>query len=51
MVRVLGIAPSVVYVTFQTADLYAAVLLTASIAVAVNLALWYGARYFGRWRT
>jgi ABC-type nitrate/sulfonate/bicarbonate transport system permease component len=36
--------------TFQTADLYAAVLLTASIAVAVNLVLWYGARYFGRWR-
>jgi NitT/TauT family transport system permease protein len=36
--------------TFQTADLYAAILLTASIAVAVNMALWYGARYFGRWR-
>lgn len=36
--------------TFQTADLYAAVLLTASIAVAVNMALWYAARYFGRWR-
>jgi NitT/TauT family transport system permease protein len=36
--------------TFQTADLYAAVLLTASIAVAVNMALWYTARYFGRWR-
>jgi ABC-type nitrate/sulfonate/bicarbonate transport system permease component len=36
--------------TFQTADLYAAVFLTASIAVAVNMALWYTARYFGRWR-
>ncbi|HEX4193879.1 MAG TPA: ABC transporter permease subunit, partial [Stellaceae bacterium] len=37
-------------VTFQTADMYAAVLLTASITVAVNMALWYAARYFGRWR-
>ena len=36
--------------TFQTADLYAAVVLTASIAAAINLALWYAARYFGRWR-
>jgi len=37
-------------VTFQTADMYAAVLLTASITVAINMALWYAARYFGRWR-
>ena len=37
-------------VTFQTADMYAVVLLTASITVAINMALWYGARYFGRWR-
>jgi NitT/TauT family transport system permease protein len=36
--------------TFQTADLYAVVVLTASITVAINLALWYAARYFGRWR-
>jgi hypothetical protein len=28
----------------------AAVLLTASITVAINMALWYTARYFGRWR-
>ena len=35
---------------FQTAELYAAVVLTASIAAAINLALWYAARYFGRWR-
>jgi NitT/TauT family transport system permease protein len=38
-------------VTFQTADMYAAVLLTASITVAINMALWYAARYFGRWRS
>jgi len=25
-------------------------LLTASITVAINMALWYAARYFGRWR-
>ena len=37
-------------VTFQTADMYAAVLLTASITVAINMALWHAARYFGRWR-
>jgi NitT/TauT family transport system permease protein len=37
-------------VTFQTADMYAAVVLTASITVAINMALWYAARYFGRWR-
>jgi ABC-type nitrate/sulfonate/bicarbonate transport system permease component len=37
-------------VTFQTADMYAALLLTASITVAINMALWYAARYFGRWR-
>ena len=38
-------------VTFRTADMYAAVLLTASITVVINMALWYAARYFGRWRT
>jgi hypothetical protein len=27
------------------------VLLTASITVAINMALWYAARYFGRWRS
>ena len=37
-------------VTFKTAELYAAVLLTAAITVAINMALWYLARYFGRWR-
>jgi len=36
--------------TFQAAELYAAVTLTAAITVAINLALWYAARYFGRWR-
>ncbi len=36
--------------TFRTADMYAAVVLTASITVFINMALWYGARYFGRWR-
>ena len=36
--------------TFQTTGLYATVVLTASITVAINLALWYAARYFGRWR-
>lgn len=37
-------------VTFKTAELYAAVLLTATITVVINMALWYLARYFGRWR-
>jgi ABC-type nitrate/sulfonate/bicarbonate transport system permease component len=37
-------------VTFKTPELYAAVLLTAAITVAINMALWYLARYFGRWR-
>lgn len=37
-------------VTFRTAELYAAVLLTATITIAINMALWYLARYFGRWR-
>ncbi len=36
--------------TFRTAELYAAVVLTASIAVVINMAFWYAARYFGRWR-
>jgi ABC-type nitrate/sulfonate/bicarbonate transport system permease component len=36
--------------TFRTADMYAAVVLTASITVTINMALWYAARYFGRWR-
>jgi NitT/TauT family transport system permease protein len=38
-------------VTFRTAELYAAVLLTAAITAAINMALWYLARHFGRWRT
>lgn len=37
-------------VTFRTPELYAAVLLTAAITVAINMALWYAARHFGRWR-
>lgn len=37
-------------VTFRTGELYAAVVLTASITVVINMALWYTARYFGRWR-
>jgi ABC-type nitrate/sulfonate/bicarbonate transport system permease component len=36
--------------TFRTAELYSAVVLTASIAVVINMAFWYAARYFGRWR-
>ena len=46
----LGVVVHGYAVTFQTSDLYAAVLLTASITVAINMALWYLARYFGRWR-
>jgi NitT/TauT family transport system permease protein len=37
-------------VTFRTPELYAAVLLTAGITVAINMALWYTARHFGKWR-
>ncbi len=37
-------------VTFRTAELYAAVLLTAAITVVINMALWYAARHFGKWR-
>ena len=48
--RGLGVVVHGYAVTFQTADLYAAVILTASITVAINMALWYLARYFGRWR-
>ena len=36
--------------TFKTAELYAAVVLTASITVVISMALWYTARYFDRWR-
>jgi hypothetical protein len=36
--------------TFRTADMYAAVVLTAGMTVLINMALWYIARYFGRWR-
>ncbi|HKT18404.1 MAG TPA: ABC transporter permease subunit [Stellaceae bacterium] len=46
----LGVVVHGYAVTFQTPDLYAAVILTASISVAINMALWYTARYFGRWR-
>lgn len=46
----LGVVVHGYAVTFQTPDLYAAVILTASITVAINMALWYLARYFGRWR-
>jgi len=46
----LGVVVHGYAVTFRTPDLYAAVLLTASITVAINMALWYLARYFGRWR-
>jgi NitT/TauT family transport system permease protein len=37
-------------VTFRTPQLYAAVLLTATITVVINMALWYAARHFSRWR-
>jgi ABC-type nitrate/sulfonate/bicarbonate transport system permease component len=37
-------------ITFRTAELYAAILLTAAITVLINLTLWHLARYFGRWR-
>lgn len=46
----LGVVVQGYAVTFQTPDLYAALILTASITVAINMALWYAARYFGRWR-
>jgi ABC-type nitrate/sulfonate/bicarbonate transport system permease component len=38
-------------VTFRTAELYAAVFLTATLTVTINIGLWQLARYFGRWRT
>jgi ABC-type nitrate/sulfonate/bicarbonate transport system permease component len=37
-------------VTFRTAELYAAVILTAATTVVINMALWSLARYFSRWR-
>jgi NitT/TauT family transport system permease protein len=37
-------------VTFRTPELYAAVLLTATVTAVINMALWYLARYLGRWR-
>lgn len=37
-------------VTFRTGELYAGVLLTASITIVINVALWSLARYFGKWR-
>jgi NitT/TauT family transport system permease protein len=46
----LGVVVGGYSVTFQTPNLYAAVILTASITVAINMALWYVARYFGHWR-
>jgi len=46
----LGVVVQGYSMTFQTPDLYAAVMLTASITVAINMALWYLARYFGDWR-
>ena len=46
----LGVVVHSFAVTFHTADLYAAVILTASITIAINMALWYMARYFSRWR-
>lgn len=46
----LGVAVQGYAMTFQTSNLYAAVILTASITVAINMALWYVARYFGHWR-
>jgi ABC-type nitrate/sulfonate/bicarbonate transport system permease component len=38
-------------VTFQTPELYGAVLLTAAVTAVINMGLWYLARYLGRWRT
>ncbi len=46
----LGVAVQGYAMTFQTPNLYAAVILTASITVAFNMLLWYLARYFGHWR-
>jgi len=46
----LGVAVQGYAMTFQTPNLYAAVILTASITVAINMVLWYLARYFGHWR-
>jgi ABC-type nitrate/sulfonate/bicarbonate transport system permease component len=37
-------------VTFRTGELYAAVLLTVFITVAINMAFWYMGRHFSRWR-
>lgn len=37
-------------VTFRTPELYAAIALTASITVIINIALWYMARHFSKWR-
>lgn len=49
--RGLGVVVHGYAITFKTAELYAAVIVTASITVIINMALWYMARYFGRWRT
>jgi NitT/TauT family transport system permease protein len=46
----LGVVVHGYAITFKTAELYAAVIVTASITVVINMALWYMARYFGRWR-
>ena len=37
-------------VTFRTGELYAVILLTASITLIINGALWYVSREFGKWR-
>jgi ABC-type nitrate/sulfonate/bicarbonate transport system permease component len=37
-------------VTFRTGELYAGVVLTASITIIINVALWSVARYFSKWR-
>jgi ABC-type nitrate/sulfonate/bicarbonate transport system permease component len=36
--------------TFRTRELYAAIIITASITVVINMFLWIMARRFGRWR-
>jgi NitT/TauT family transport system permease protein len=38
-------------VTFRTPELYAAIILTSLMTIAINLAIWYAARHLGKWRT
>ena len=38
-------------VTFRTGELYAGVILTASIVIVINVVFWSIARYFSKWRS